>query len=237
MNRVRQFGNKYQVLIPLIYNKGTYYNDILLNDTLDSTFSNNGLKEFPTLSSAQEEAYLYSDINWNNLIIDHIEIFKNLKLIIEKILNYNNIIADIKCNFVTSEKLKNSYFNKIIIYKNYGQLANEMISIINFDIINPWSSKLVYIADFLKKEKQLKIINELYSNNIIYLFCITDLGTPYKIRLIPSIIENFLHFLEKNDNEPQITMDPIVRVYVDPNLKKIFEKLTNVQRVIDMNSI
>lgn len=237
MNRVRKFNGKYQVLTSLSFINTSFSYEQMMNNWLDPSYNNFDIKEFNYYEEAIEEAYKYADLDWTKLVINHKEIYNKLCDIVRKINKKMEIAVDTKYYLLSPEELKNVFFNRIMVSRNDFSLANQMNYIINIDIANPFTSKLMAFVEVLKNNRDLRITKEFYSNSVIYLIGITDIGTPYRIRLIPSLIENFLHQISKLDMNNTINMDAVIKPATDQHVKNIFGKIAKLQKMIDENTI
>lgn len=207
MNRIRRVGKTYQTLISphQKYNVGFEY---LLGSWTDEALMGFDIKEFDTYSEAECEADNHPDINWDQLVDYHKDAYVFLKQYIQEILNHINIVVQFKPNLLTPEQTKNKMFERIL--KGQKSLKNnntsdfrivyDMNDIINFVIVNPWSKNLTEIELHLMKNARLNIFKRIEKNNIIHLIGRTDIGTTYEILLVPSVINNWMEWRDRNND-------------------------------------
>lgn len=208
MNRIRKYDNIYQVLITphQKYNVGF---EFLLGSWTDEALMGFIVKEYDNLYEAECEAIQHPDINWEQLVEFHKDSYQFLKSQIQEIINRSNMAVELIPVLLTPEQVKNKMFERVI--KGNVELRKDetlsgfrtvydMNDIINFSIVNPWSRNLREIASQLLKYGRLNIFHTLEKNNILHLIGRTDIGTTYEIILVPSIINNWMHWKNINSS-------------------------------------
>ena len=226
MNRIRISNGKYQVLITPDYVNSANF-EVLLDNWLDTCFNNYYITEFDNLQDALYYALKFPDIDWYKLVSHHIENYKKLKGILQEIITRFNFSTDFKPSITTPEELKNSMFDRIGLSKKQFNTTFGLNDVITFNILNPWSKNLDFIAKVFEKENKLNIFARHNKDNAIYLTGKTDIGTSYSIVLMPTHIYSTLKWLMKNKE--------------NTNAENIFEHVYNKameqQKEIDKNPL
>lgn len=204
MNRIRKVGNTYQVLItPDI----KMYPDsaLLIGNWTDDKLRNYSVKQFESLNDAQCEAYNYPDIDWYKLIMNHQHIFVRLENTIRTIINDNQFSVELRPELMDFDTLKNTMFDRVIRSGERFNLRHNMNDIIRFTIINPWFSTLQNIATLLETYQvhlyrdDLRLRHKkIIDGKIICLYGVTEFGTTYEIRLIPTLLQQWADWYKKN---------------------------------------
>ena len=206
MNRIRKVGNTYQVLItPNI--KIAPDQSLLLGNWEDESLRNYYVLQFETLNDAQCEAYKYPDINWYRMVQNHEHIFKRLEQTIRAILIENNYNVDFRANIMDPETLKNTMFDRVAKGGERFNLRYGLNDLISFTIVNPWTNNLHNISKSLEnymghlyrddlRIRQKKIVD----GKIICLYGLTENGTIYEIKLIPTLLQQWAEWYRTNLN-------------------------------------
>ncbi len=226
MNRIRIGNNKYQVLITPDYIQSPSF-EVMLDNWLDSSFNNYYIKEFENMQDALYEALKHPDIDWYKLVSHHVENFKKLRELLTDLIARYNITVEFKPSLITPEELKNSMFDRIILSKKQFNTTFGLNDIISFNITNPWSKNLEFIAKKFEKEKSLNLFDRNYKDNAIYLSGKTDIGTTYSIILMPTHIYNALRWLMKNKENTNS----------DAIFEQVYAKAMEQQKKIDENPL
>lgn len=204
MNRIRKISdNKYQVLtnhhLRMLPDSPLYIGNID-----DPDLMNYQIIETSNLNDALAESYKYSDINWKKIIDHHKYIFIRLKELIQSIINDYKLEVTFNPIYIDEGNFKNNVFERVEKYKNDTNFRFENLDIIEFDIVNPWTKNLQYIAEILTKHRgylyrdDLRIYYEqVIKGKMIYLYGKTELGTNYKIKLIPTLLYQWLSWYYK----------------------------------------
>ena len=95
MNRIRKFGDTYQVLITptQVSNAGFELLRGDLSSFDDSFLRNYTVLTFNTLAEAQVEAFNYPDVDWDSIVLLHNNAFVDLGQLIQQDLDATNISA------------------------------------------------------------------------------------------------------------------------------------------------
>jgi hypothetical protein len=206
MNRIREHNNKYEVLITPHQKYNTGF-EFLLGCWTDETLSGFYVKEFNNFNNARNEAVKYPDINWNQLVDFHRDIFVLLKSCIQKIIKYSDMALQFKPILLTPEEAKNKMFDRVlngVMSMNSSRtlsdfrLIYDFNDIISFSIVNPWTKNLREFANHLKRSLTLNIIATIEKNDIVHLIGKTSIGTTYEIVLASSVLNNWMEW--KNIN-------------------------------------
>lgn len=198
MNRIRKFNNIYQVLITPNYTTNPSI-ELLLGYILDENIMKFSLKEFDNLNDAMALSLSFPDLDWNKLISIHKNIFYQLNNTIKQNLNYHKFIYDYKFNILSPQQLKNLIFNRVM---NNGKRFIEFYNfndIISFDIINPYTFNLIQIKNVLKNISKLNIVKIIQTNTHIKLIGITQINTPYEIRLWNTLMYDYIYWIFINN--------------------------------------
>jgi hypothetical protein len=207
MNRIRKVKNIYQVLVSTnssinnsIDSTNSPDNSYLIGNWSDANFKNYRIIELPTLNTALSESLMHPDIDWYRLILNHKHIYNRLVSLINALLvryNFNNKVQLVS-KLLSPEELKHSMFDVALMQNNNAFHLNNN-NIISFTIINPFSINLNKIANIFENYREhynrddLRIIKKKIIDNKIILFSgLTEFGTSYEIRLIPSLVYQYV---------------------------------------------
>lgn len=203
MNRIRQIGNIYQVLITP-GNGLSSDNALLMGNWEDSEFTGFDIIEFDDKQEAQCEAFKYPDINWNRLIINHGEIFLRLRKELTEITKNIGRNISIKSKIMTSSELKNNVFDRVLKNPRNFTFRDGLSDIISFTISALKTSDVHDIANMITNYRNhlhrddLRIMEKkVHDNIVIYLYGTTEIGTIYQIRILPTLIRELF------DNNPR----------------------------------
>ena len=187
---------------------------------------------YASLNDAQAEAYKYADIDWFRLIINHKYIYERLNETIRQILQENNF--DVECigHLMEPDEFKNKMFERVIRNGERFNLRWNFNDIISFTIVTPWSKTLHKISKFLEQYRQylytdvLRIkYKKIIDGKIIILQGITEFGTMYEIRLVPSLLYSWAKWMIKTNKDETQGM----KVYQDLLKQQIeIDKGTNL---------
>jgi hypothetical protein len=211
MNRIREYGKQYQVLISPIQQYNTGF-EFILGSWSDETLKGFQVETYDSYNKAEYRAFMFPDINWVQLSEFHKDGFKYLKTQMKKTIKYtgfDNIRVISK--LMTPSETKNTMFERIMKYQKKNddfRLAYHMNDIISFTITNSYSSVLKKLSLNLIKNSRLNIKTVSEKNKIIRLIGKTDIGTTYEIVLIPDLVYNSMYNKTiKNINELQKIID------------------------------
>lgn len=182
MNRIRQINNKYQVLITphKRFDSGI---ELMLGNWTDLHFGGFSIKTFNSLEDATILAFQMPDINWDQLVLFHKDIFNKLFNIIIYEINVNDIDVYIKPKLLNSHQIKHLMFERVLNKNDNFRLNYHMNDIISFNIIHNDQHLLNELSNILSVNQALRISFKTNSTNSITLVGITDLGTSYEIKL------------------------------------------------------
>lgn len=227
MNRIRKFNDIFQVLItPDI--KIAPDSSLLIGNWEDESLRNYYVLQFDSLNDAQCEAYKYPDIDWYRMILNHEHIFKRLEYIIRAIINENNLNVEMKSILMDPETLKNTMFERVLQGGERFNLRYGLNDIISFTIINPWSNNLHNISKLLENYRSHLYRDDLrlrskkiIDGKIICLYGITEFGTIYEIKLVPTLLQQWGEWYKKNGfRNPK-------------NAEQLYNKYVKMQNTID----
>jgi hypothetical protein len=206
MNRIRVIDDNYQVLItPTI--KISPDSSLEIGNWTDENLRNYHVINYKSKNDAEFNALKYPDIDWNRIIINHEEIYYRLRSTIKSILDQYSYDVEYNPMFMSSYQLKNSMFDRVINGGDRFNLRYYQSDIINIVIVNPWFKILESISNVLEKYRDhlysdvLRIRDKkIVDNKIIILYGVTELGTTYQIKLIPSILNQWSNWMNKYNN-------------------------------------
>jgi hypothetical protein len=223
MNRVRQYGNKFQVLITPHHRFHTGI-ELMLGNWTDPHLVNFRVETYNSWEDAMDRAYQFPDINWDQLVLYHKDIFAKIFDVIKYEISVNNFDVS---NYFIEPRLLNSYqikdimFDRVIGFGERFRLAYNMNDIISFRITNPYTVNLEELAEIFSVNQALRINFKTQEDGVIKLVGKTDIGTTYEIILWPTLVAQWGKWAEKNmDLSSEIKMK---------KLKEILEQ----QKVID----
>ncbi len=209
MNRIRKYNNKFQVLITPYqkYNQGF---EFLLGSWTDEGLMGFEVLTFDTYFEAECEAENHPDINWQQLVDFHKDIFVALKTRIQETIDYTKMSLGFKAKLMTSEQTKEKMFDRVLkgqemiktndndSYQGF-RIIHDMNDIVSFIIVNPWTKNLEEMEKHLLEYSRLNIFRKITKNNITHLIGRTDIGTTYEIILVPTILDNWMDWRKINN--------------------------------------
>jgi hypothetical protein len=202
MNRIRQKGNKFQVLITP-YKVGDDGLSELIGHWTDENIRNFYIHECFSMDDAYYIALNYPDLDWVRLYWFHKDIYADLYKKIKQDLDTNLFIYEIEPILLSGEQIKESMFDRVEMYGQRFSLSYNMNDVIGYHIVNPWSKNLEEIANILSSNKRLRIQRSEKKNGIIRLIGLTDLSTNYEIVLWPTILSQWAKWMLKNPHLPE----------------------------------
>lgn len=204
MNRIRKQDGKYQVLITPNLQMSPD-SSLLIGNWEDESLRDYSVLQFETLNDALCEAYKSPDIDWYKMVLNHKHIFKRLEDTIREIINENNLNVEFRSNLVDPLTLKNIMFDRVMKGGERFNLKNGLNDIISFTIINPWTNNLHNISKILENYRthlyrdDLRIKSKkIIDGKIICLYGYTEYGTIYEIKLIPTLLQQWADWYNKN---------------------------------------
>lgn len=231
MNRIRKFNDIYQVLItPEI--KIAPDNPIMVGNWEDESLRNYYILEFETLQGAQCEALKHSDIDWYRLVMNHQHIFKRLEQQIGAILADNILNVEFRSHLQDAETLKNTMFNRVMRGGDRFNLRYSYNDLITFTIVNPWTDNLHHTARLLENYRShlyrddLRIRSkEIIDGKIICLYGVTEFGSIYEIKLVPTLINQWAEWHRKNGFRNE------------PSSNNLYNKMLEKQKILDAGPV
>lgn len=204
MNRIREYNGGFQVLItPDI--KISPDSSILIGNWTDEKLRNYYVLQFSTFNDAMAEALNYPDIDWYRISLNHKYIYARLEGIMKKIINDNGFVVEFQPKLLDGVTLKNVMMDRVMKGGDRFNLRYGMNDIINFTIINPWTSNLNVIAKTIENYRSdtyrddLRIrFKKVIDGKIICLYGVTEFGTMYAIKLIPTLLNQGVMWYDKN---------------------------------------
>jgi hypothetical protein len=202
MNRVRKIGDEYQVLLTphQRFHSGI---ELMLGNWTDPHLENYYVETYKSWEDAMARAYNFPDINWDQLILYHKDIYSKLFEIIRYEIDVNNFDMTLKPILLNSHQVKNLMFDRVADFGKRFRLIYHMNDIISFRISNPYTANLKDLAEILSVNQALRIMYTSNDNGVIRLVGKTDLGTSYEIILAPSLVDNWEKWATKNYHLPE----------------------------------
>jgi hypothetical protein len=231
MNRIRKVENIFQVLItPSI--KISPDSAIMMGNWDDSELRNFYVLEFQTLRDAECEAYKHPDIDWYRIVINHKYIFKRLETDLKRIIDDTGMTVDFYPNLMDSEMFKNTMFDRVANGGDRFSMRYGMSDLLSFTIVNPWSENLHKLSTAIENTREhlyrddMRIRSRrIVDGKIIVLNGVTEVGSVYEIKLLPTLIYHYGEWYKKTG-------------YLnDKNAEKVFIETKKKQQSMDNNMI
>ena len=204
MNRIRKVGNTYQVLITPDF-KVSPDSAVLVGNWEDESLRNFYILEFDTLNDAQCEALKYPDVDWYRLMLNHEYIFKRLEQTLRYIISEHNLHVEFRANMMDPETMKNTFMDRVMNNGERFNLRHSMNDIITFTIVNPWTTNVHYISRQIENYRahvnrdDLRLRRKkVIDGKIVCLYGITEFGTVYEIRILPTILDQWAQWRNNN---------------------------------------
>lgn len=219
MNRVRKLGATFQVLItPSI--KVSPDSALMIGNWDDSELRNFYILEFSNLGDAMCEALNHPDIDWYRLVLNQKDIFQRLRSTINKVVDDQGFTVNYIPHLMAPETLKNTMFDRVMKNGERFNLRYGMNDIMNFTIVNSSTKNLFKISKALENYRahpyrdDLRLRDKRVMNNkIICLYGVTEFGTMYEIKLIPTLLHEWgewykkVGYLKKPDEAERFYLD------------------------------
>ena len=215
MNRIRQSGAYYQVLVTPYQKYNTGF-EFLLGSWTDEALTGFEVRQYRTFAEAENIALDFPDINWVQLVEFHRDNYVKLRAEIKTIVDHSGLVVGFKPTLLSPMETKNKMFDRVASKQN-GQfrLVYQMNDIISFVITNPWSRNLVEMEQQVLSNANLRIFKRFEKNKIVHLVGRTDIGTTYEICLMPCIMENWIAWKEQNRDMPRNKMLAMLKQCID----------------------
>jgi hypothetical protein len=201
MNRVRQYNDKYQVLITPHHRFHTGL-ELMLGNWVDENLSGFKVEIYNSWEDAMDRSYQFPDIIWDQLTLYHKDIFAKLYQIIKYEIQVNNFNVNVLPKLLNPYQTKELMFNRVMSFGERFRLGYHMNDIISFHITCPFSSHLEELSEIFSINQALRILYKTNDEGIIRLVGQTDLGTSYEIVLWPTMIAEWGKWAEKNSHIP-----------------------------------
>lgn len=231
MNRVRKLGDKFQVLItPSI--KVSPDSALMVGNWEDDELRNYYVLEYETLGDAMVEALNHPDIDWYRLVLNHKYIYQRLKNNIQKVIYDTGMTVEFKPHLMSPEMLKNTMFDRVQQGGERFNLRYGLNDIISFTIVNPYSKNLFKLANalgnyrehFLRDDLRIRE-RRLLNNKTICLYGVTEAGSVYEIRLVPTLLYHWSESYKRSG-------------YLHPShAEKLFQDTMKQQDQVDRQTI
>jgi hypothetical protein len=202
MNRVRKINDQYQVLLTphRRYDSGI---ELMLGNWTDPHFDGFYVETYNTWEDAMSRAYQLPDINWDQLVLFHKDIYSKLFDIVRYEINVNSFDVQIEPRLLLPRQAKDLMFDRVLGFGERFRLAYHMNDVIAFFITAPYSANLMELAEILSVNQALRIAYKTEDDTgIIRLVGKTDLGTSYEILLAPTLIAHWSKWAMRNPQIP-----------------------------------
>lgn len=220
MNRIRRINNGYEVLITPDL-KVSPDSSLIIGNWTDENLRGFYLLYFDNLRDAQCKAYDYPDIDWYKIVLNHKYIFIRLKNVLEKIIKENSMNVEFKAVLMDTETFKNTMFDRVAKGGDRFNLRYGFNDIISFTIVNPWSNNLHSLAKYIENysawiyRDDLRIrYKKIIDGKIILLYGVTEFGTMYEIRLIPTLLQQWGNWYMRVGYHNQVAADELYKKYL-----------------------
>ncbi|ATZ80307.1 hypothetical protein BMW23_0249 [Bodo saltans virus] len=220
MNRLRKYNNSYQVLITPTHRFDAGF-ELILGNWDDDQLKGYKINEYSTFEDAIRIASQYPDINWDQMVLWHKDIYNKLYGVLRSELLSNNFDVDLDPKLLNSHQIKNVMFDRVAIYGNRFKLGYHMNDIISFHISNPYTSVIKRLSKILLHNQSLRIVYSTNDYGIIRLVGKTDIGTQYEIVLWTSLLAQWGKWA---NNNKQISNQ--IKI-------KQLEQVLNKQKIVD----
>lgn len=220
MNRIRKISNSYQVLLtPNI--SVSPDSSLILGNWTDPELRNFKVLSFDTLNDALAEAYKYTDINWQKLVINHEHIFNRLDKQIREILSENEFNVTVHSKLMNANEFKETMFERVLRGGERFNLRENFNDLISFTIIGPFTATLNKISSKLENHKNHYYRDDLrlrekqvIDEKITCLYGYTEFKTMYQVKLIPSLLHSWGQW-KNNKIGPYANDSHSIKVYKD----------------------
>lgn len=212
MNRVRKYNNEYQVLITPYqrFNAGQEY---MLGNWSDAQLKGFRVNKYKLWEDAMEVAFQLPDINWDQMVLFHRDIFRRLYDVIKYEIDVNNFDVEFEPKILNSFQLKEVMFNRVIAFGERFRLGYQMNDVISYHIMNPYTSNIRELSEILSVNQALRIIYKTNDKGIIRLVGKTDIGTTYEIVLWTSLTAQWAKWSFRNQELPnEIKMKQLEKI-------------------------
>jgi hypothetical protein len=222
MNRVRIYGDKFQVLITPHHRFHTGL-ELMLGNWTDAHLSNYRIELYNSWEDAMDRSYQFPDINWDQLVLYHRDIFGKLYEIIkyEIFVNSFDVLVNLEPRLLNSHEIKDVMFNRVMAFGERFKLVYHMNDIISFKIINPYAENLIELAEILSINQALRITYKSNNKGVIRLIGKTDIGTTYEIILLTTLMTQWEKWLARNIDAPKEIKE------------KKFKEIIEQQKILD----
>lgn len=180
MNRIRKIKNIYQVLITP-YNINDPGQEFILGNWNDASYGLFSVEIYNNFEQALYRSYKMPDINWDQIVLFHKDIYLYLKSVLEYIINKSELQVIFKSKLLNSHQLKNEMFDRILYLGDKFNTSYYFNDLISFNIIG--SVKKMF--NLLYYNQYLRINKYLIKGDVFKLIGTTDIGTSYEIILSP----------------------------------------------------
>lgn len=220
MNRIRKFGDIYQVLItPNIQIAPD--SSLMIGNWEDEELRNFYILEFPTLNEAQCEAFKHPDINWYRIVLNHEHIYERLKNDLQFIINKHNFNVEFIPNLMNPTKFKNVIFDRVMQHGERFNLRYGANDIISFTIVNPWTNNLHKLSKNIEFHREHLYRNDMriqskriVDNKTICLYGYTEFGTIFEIKLMPTLLYQWFVWSQNNTHHDHTYVEKLYRLYL-----------------------
>ena len=213
MDRIRKYRGKFQVLHSpsQVSNAGF---ELLRGDMVsfdDSFLRNYSIATYGTLADALYDSYYYAPLDWDSLVLLNKSAFYDLQLLIKEDLNAFNINVQFEPKMMTPLELKETMFNRVMMYGSRFKASYQLNDIISFNIVSMWSRQLDEVASHLVSDGRLRIEKVKKYPGMVTLIGLTDLSMAYEIRLTTTIFDQYYKWVAKYDIQDKVLLDKVMK--------------------------
>lgn len=231
MNRIRKINDAlYQVLItpdiPISPDSA-----LLIGNWTDTSLTGYCVETYHSLSDALSIAYNYPDIDWYKIVLNHQYIAQRLSEQIKKTLETHHINAIIEMKLMTPNEFKNTIFDRVLRNGERFNLRSNFSDLISFTITDMWTQNVIKMAQILENSREYLFRDDLrlrdrkiIDGKIIILYGVTEQGTTYMIRLLPTLLKQWVDWVNRT-----VCVN-------EPYAMNIYEKFLKQQQYLDHNN-
>ena len=203
MNRIRETDEGYEILLTpnLKYSPDS---SLMIGNMEDAELRNFEVVKVDHLLDAQNVAFGQPDIDWNKIILNHTHIYDRLRKLLKEIVDEQDINVQLIPHLMSPMELKNTMMDRVKIGGDRFNLRYGANDIISFVITNSWTDNLRKLAKFIIGNKQhfwrddVRIRDSfVVDGKIIVLHGVTEFGSMYEIKLMPTLIYDWYKWHQK----------------------------------------
>jgi len=192
MNRVRSKNGIFQVLITPHhrFDAGT---EMILGNWSDSYLGGYNIINTRTMEDAMIVAYSLPDINWDQIVLWHKNIFSKLYGIIRYEIDVNDFsnFVSMRSQILNPMQLKMLMMDRVMIHGKRFRMGLHMNDLISYRITSMRTDTLQELSKIFFDNQALRITHSVNTGGVLRLIGKTDLSTHYEIILCTKLIEEW----------------------------------------------